>query len=591
MIFVSTDQVWTSVPSNAVVNFTNYRIAGGRVAVGTDYPGEPPGMPLREFELLEAAGFSNMEIIQAATQNGAAAIGRSADLGTLEAGKIGDVIVVSGDPLADWHALANVETVILAGDVVRTPYTGPDDADGIDANIDAQECCHSGAFSDVKLGGTTWGNIVTRGGMTLTMTEEPNPAGVRVAAAGPPGVAMLRVCGAPIAPVFLSTGNEVVVTCHSASLNVIAGPVTAGFGSLLAEVPAGVELTVTNELAGLYDVESAPTSTSSALVGGVVVAPGATVTGIADTDEDGLADSVETDTGVYVSSGDTGTDPEIADDDGDGLLDGHEVFLDGTNPTDPDTDNDALMDGAEEANGTSPVLPDSDGDGFADLPANAHEGVNTNAARDNCPSVANTSQTNTGSAALDNGPSAPGNDITIASSDANGDACDTDDDNDGLADAVELVHPVAGCSFATASLNPLDMDTDGDHQTDGYECANGSDPANAASKVSASSSTDADGDRVFDIWEVRGYNASGSTADSDGDGCHDLVETASIDGNKSVADPDRLAVARRALGVWGPHAAQDYVLDIDKNGTVNDVDRLFVARAALLPAWQPKSCP
>jgi hypothetical protein len=58
-----------------------------------------------------------------------------------------------------------------------------------------------------------------------------------------------------------------------------------------------------------------------------------------------------------------------------------------------------------------------------------------------------------------------------------------------------------------------------------------------------------------------------------------------------VNDADRLAVARRALGIWAPEPNQDYVLDIDKNGTVGDPDRLFVARAALLPApWTPKSC-
>ena len=70
-----------------------------------------------------------------------------------------------------------------------------------------------------------------------------------------------------------------------------------------------------------------------------------------------------------------------------------------------------------------------------------------------------------------------------------------------------------------------------------------------------------------------------------------MVEAASIDSNKTIGDPDRLAVARRALNVWAAESLQDYVLDIDKNGTVSDADRLFVARAALLPTWQPKSCP
>ncbi len=56
--------------------------------------------------------------------------------------------------------------------------------------------------------------------------------------------------------------------------------------------------------------------------------------GAVDTDGDGLADTVETDTGVYVSPTDTGTDPAVADTDGDTYNDGDEVDA-GTDPTDP----------------------------------------------------------------------------------------------------------------------------------------------------------------------------------------------------------------------------------------------------------------
>jgi hypothetical protein len=135
------------------------------------------------------------------------------------------------------------------------------------------------------------------------------------------------------------------------------------------------------------------------------------------------------------------------------------------------------------------------------------------------------------------------------------------------------------------------MDTDGDRLTDGWECANGSDPANPASKNLGSGTGDADGDHVADLWEQRGYNSSGASTDTDGDGCADLVEIASIDGNKTSGDSDRLAVARRALNVWGAEPQQDYVLDINKDGVVSDPDRLFVARAVLLVDWLPKVCP
>jgi hypothetical protein len=66
-----------------------------------------------------------------------------------------------------------------------------------------------------------------------------------------------------------------------------------------------------------------------------------------DTDDDGLSDGVESNTGTYVSVLDTGTDPTSADTDGDGLADGTEV---------PDAD----------PPGSSPVLADTDGDGFTD---------------------------------------------------------------------------------------------------------------------------------------------------------------------------------------------------------------------------------
>jgi hypothetical protein len=135
------------------------------------------------------------------------------------------------------------------------------------------------------------------------------------------------------------------------------------------------------------------------------------------------------------------------------------------------------------------------------------------------------------------------------------------------------------------------MDTDGDHLTDKWECDNGSNPASGSSKFLGFGGTDGDADHIPDLWEQRGYDASGASTDSDGDGCADLVETASIDANKTINDVDRLAVARRALGIWAYEAAQDYALDMNKNGTVEDADRLFVARAALLPDWLPKSCP
>ena len=82
-----------------------------------------------------------------------------------------------------------------------------------------------------------------------------------------------------------------------------------------------------------------------------------------DTDADGLLDGVETNTGIYIDASDTGTDPNNSDSDGDNLLDGvetnTEIYVDasntGTSPHDSDTDNDGLDDGVEVANGTDPI--------------------------------------------------------------------------------------------------------------------------------------------------------------------------------------------------------------------------------------------
>jgi hypothetical protein len=211
---------------------------------------------------------------------------------------------------------------------------------------------------------------------------------------------------------------------------------------------------------------------------------------------------------------------------------------------------------------------------------------------DNCPAMANPGQENTDKSAIPNGPQLAGDDVTWPASDPLGDTCDPDDDNDGLSDADEGTG--AACSgFVT---DPLLVDHDADHLADGWECAHypaqpDSVPTDSAKKYLGSGTADADGDRIPDLWEQRGYNASSSTADSDGDGCADLVETVSVDGNRAITDADRIAVARRVLDVWPPDVDQDYTFDIDKNGFMTDADRIFVSRAALLPAWLPKTCP
>ncbi|MCU0797471.1 MAG: thrombospondin type 3 repeat-containing protein [Akkermansiaceae bacterium] len=73
-----------------------------------------------------------------------------------------------------------------------------------------------------------------------------------------------------------------------------------------------------------------------------------------DTDGDGLSNTAETNTGTYVNSSNTGTDPNNPDTDGDGLTDGDEVNIHSTNPTLADSDADGANDRTELSLGTNP---------------------------------------------------------------------------------------------------------------------------------------------------------------------------------------------------------------------------------------------
>lgn len=90
-----------------------------------------------------------------------------------------------------------------------------------------------------------------------------------------------------------------------------------------------------------------------------------------DSDQDGLLDHIETNTGVYVDENDTGTDPENDDTDGDGVKDGDEVNIYHTNPIKKDTEGDGMPDGWEIQYGLDPLIDDAsadtDEDGMTDL--------------------------------------------------------------------------------------------------------------------------------------------------------------------------------------------------------------------------------
>lgn len=93
--------------------------AGVPVVAGTD-EGVPAFSVYREIELYVAAGFTPMEALRAATAVSAKAMGIDDRVGTLEPGKLADLIVVDGDPLARISDIRRVELVMKGGELFRS---------------------------------------------------------------------------------------------------------------------------------------------------------------------------------------------------------------------------------------------------------------------------------------------------------------------------------------------------------------------------------------------------------------------------------------------------------------------------------------
>ncbi len=93
--------------------------AGVKIAFGTDSAVTPHGLNAMEFGLMVESGMTPEDAIRSATVATAELLGMTEDLGTLEAGKIADLIAVDGDPLENVSVLEEVAVVILGGVVVK----------------------------------------------------------------------------------------------------------------------------------------------------------------------------------------------------------------------------------------------------------------------------------------------------------------------------------------------------------------------------------------------------------------------------------------------------------------------------------------
>lgn len=226
------------------------------------------------------------------------------------------------------------------------------------------------------------------------------------------------------------------------------------------------------------------------VIGSVIILSGHTqmLFAATDTDGDGLDDAVETNTGIYVSAADTGTDPNNRDSDADGLTDGQEVNgfygnykTNYTDPNNPDTDGDGLTDYIEGVNvdfQTDPVLVDTDGDGLTD-----------------------------GEEALDYK-------LVPGAKSFHTDPIEADSDCDGLNDYIEVKDALG---YATS---PFYDDTDDDGINDGDE-VNG-----ALGYVTNPISKDTDADGFFDKYEIDVGTDPASNASAPGnDTPHPVIDT------------------------------------------------------------------
>jgi imidazolonepropionase-like amidohydrolase len=68
-----------------------------------------------EMEAMQHAGMTPMEVVVAATRTAARAMGRAADLGTVEPGKAADLVIVAADPTRDVAHLRRLRWVVRGG--------------------------------------------------------------------------------------------------------------------------------------------------------------------------------------------------------------------------------------------------------------------------------------------------------------------------------------------------------------------------------------------------------------------------------------------------------------------------------------------
>ena len=115
--------VWMKIPQYHRDSFQRALHKGVKIAFGTDAGGFAWDAlnEAKEFEYETQYGMTPMQAIQTATRNAAELLGMSDQIGTVEAGKLADIVAVPGNPLNDITAMARVGFVMKDGTVYKKP--------------------------------------------------------------------------------------------------------------------------------------------------------------------------------------------------------------------------------------------------------------------------------------------------------------------------------------------------------------------------------------------------------------------------------------------------------------------------------------
>jgi len=113
-------RVWTAwmklMTPVCAENIRKVHAAGGVVAMGTDQSSGPASQ--RELELLAAAGIKPFDVITIATHNGALLLGKADQLGSVEPGKLADLLLLNADPTTDINNVKKIAFVMKGGQII-----------------------------------------------------------------------------------------------------------------------------------------------------------------------------------------------------------------------------------------------------------------------------------------------------------------------------------------------------------------------------------------------------------------------------------------------------------------------------------------